>query len=221
MFEELKKIGITTATQRATCGLLAAGGLFAIFFFNIFGVEGNARVSFMWVTVVVCSLVTVSSIANLAMAANTNLMKGIEKYAQKSPDPHAAMVRLESTWREGLDFKSGRIDKEYIICLQGMRSIVIPLENAVWVCKRAARNYTYSTALEIMMVCFRDGKPQSCRLQGDAISMIFSHIMENCPHIAVGHENKLEKLYQQKDLQGIREYARIQRARAGEAELWQ
>ena len=210
MFDELKQKGNKTAVTRSICGLIGSAGFIVIFFFNVFGLEPDAIERWKWIVVAMCTLAAIGSIMSWIRATNTSLMSGIDKFCKKTDNPTATMARLEKTWNEGLDFKSGRIDKEYIICLLGMRSKVIPLENAVWVYKHVSRNN--GAVFVNVMVSFSNSETKSCLLNEGAVDAILSYVMKNCPDIAVGYEKELEKLHHSKDMIGLKERAHDQRA---------
>lgn len=209
MFKDLTQKGNQTAIKRSICGLIGAAGFIVIFFFNVFGLETDVIEHWKWIVIAVCALVAIASVVNWIRAANTSLMKNIDKFCAKTADPAATMARLEKIWNEGYNFGIGRMDSEYIILVLGLRTKIIPLENAVWVYKKTTRQqYTTHTHL---FVCYLDDKYQSVALNPGAVDAITSYIYKTCPDMAVGYDVKLEKCYNSKDMQGLKEYALVQR----------
>jgi len=210
MFEDLKQIGNKTAVKRSMAGLAGACGFIILFYFNIFGLNAAAIARWRGIMLFACALVAVASIVNWVRASNTSLMRGIEKYCEKTNDPNATMARMKEVWDHGFDFGSGRMNSAYIIALLGLRSLVIPLENALWAYKKVTTGNVGT--FTHLFVCYDKRKYQSVALDSGAIEAITNYIFKNCPDIAVGYDKKLDKFYADADVAGFREYARAQRS---------
>ena len=214
MAKELKARGNKTAVTRSICGLLGAALLFILFSLNVFKLPRDIIARWQFIAYIMCALVAIASTLNWVRAGKNSLLTGIKKFCDTTPNPEATMMRLEKTWKDGLDFNTGRIDNEYIIYLPGMTSKIIPLKNAVWVYKDVSKDFKTGVAYIHLFICFDNNEYQSIAFHNhDAINMILNYISENRPDIAVGHEKETEKLYNNKDMDGLRKYARAKRSR--------
>ena len=203
---------------RAVCGIIAAVLIYFICFLNVFGLRSDVIVRLQPFAYMLCALMVVACVVHLVRASNTSLIKGIENFCKKTAYPDAMMARLERTWNSGLDFKAGRIDHEYIICLIGMHSKVIPLGNAVLAYKYVTRSG--HAQFVNLMVAYNDGNTQSCKFDNQGIvDTILKYILDKCADIAVepkavyglGSPTETEELFNSKDMNGLRRYARAQR----------
>ncbi|MCL1926453.1 MAG: hypothetical protein FWF95_04880 [Syntrophorhabdaceae bacterium] len=208
MAEELKAIGKKAAVRQSIVILLIAAFTCIFFSFDLPVFLSAHRQLIAYIT---CALAAISLAITWKDAEKNSLLKEIEKICKTTSNPGATMARLEETWRDGLDLKPGRIDKEYIIYLNGTILKIIPLKNVVWVYDEISDDkygYVY------LFVCFDNNKYQSINFfNHDAPDMILNYISENCPDIATGHETEIEKLYDNKDMDGVRKYARAKRNR--------
>ena len=211
MLEELKKNVNKTAISRSICGLLGAGVFSVFIFFNLFGLDAAALARWRWIALSMCALVAVASAANWVRAAGNSPAKDIEKFCKSTISPKAAMARLEKTWHEGTRFKTVRMDSEYIICIVGMRAYVIPLKDVFWAYKYLSR--TSGIEYARFEVVLQDEKRHSFKLNHDqaVIDAIIHHITENCPSVITGYSDEMEKLYRQKDMMGLRQYALLKK----------
>ena len=139
-------------------------------------------------------------------------LEGIIKFCKKADNSDAIMARLERTWKTGFDFGSGRIDNEYLIGLNKMRTKVIPLGSVVWA-------YMYTASLNggvvrvDLTVGYNTRKLDSCVLDNAAIVRILDYITKNCPDIAVGHSKEADKFFRKRNMEALKEYARAQRSK--------
>jgi len=138
-------------------------------------------------------------------------MKGITKFCKKADNSDVMMERLEKTWKTGFDFGSGRIDNEYLIGLNKMRSKVIPLESVVWAYKHIATQYGKIVRVDLT-VGYNTRKLGSCVLDDTAIARVLDYIMKNCPDIAVGHNKEADKFFRKRNMEALKEYANAQRS---------
>ena len=209
MFEELKQKGHKLAVRSSILGLIGIIAFVAIYIFYVSGFEPEAAERWKWIMIIMCTLSVIGPALNLRRATSVSLMENIKRFCDESVNPDATMARIEKTWGEGVDFQSGRIDNEYIICLFGMRSKVIPLENAVCAYKYISRSN--GAMLVHLRVYFSNSKMESCLLNEGAVDTILSYIKKNCPDIATGYTKEMEKLYDNKDMSGLKELAHTQR----------
>ena len=179
--------------------------------FSLFHFKLSPNISEHWRDVAygTLGLVAIASFVNWLRAKNNSFFTGIEDFCKTTVNSEDTMRRLENTWEEGFDFKSGRIDKDYIICLLETSSKVISLENVVWVYKNVTRNMKTDATYVHLFVCFDNGKYQSAEFQNeDSVDAILKYISEDCPDIATGREKEIENLYNNKDMEGLKRYAR-------------
>ncbi|MDR3295074.1 MAG: hypothetical protein LBT26_04485 [Clostridiales Family XIII bacterium] len=216
MFEDLKAKGNKTAAQKSVLGLVSAALVFAIFQLNVFGFGAEAYVRWKPIVPWACAFVAVVCIINWIRAIGASGVKQIQKFCAKTPNPDAVMARLEQTWRNGLDFKAGRMDTEYLIITpDGFKVKVIPLKGIVWVYKDIVKSsnarYVY------IRLEYKDEKARKHNfgLNDSAADRIMAYIMENCPGVAVGHDEERKRMFKAKDWHGLQENARIQRVAAG------
>jgi hypothetical protein len=207
MFEDLRQKGNKTAVKRSIYGLIGIIGLIIIFFFDVFnaGIDANMKRAALALGVVAA----VACIVNWIRAANASLINGIEKFCKKTANPDAMMARLEKTWSDGFDFKSGKMDREYIIMILGLHTNVVPLEKAVWVYKRTVNNRGVMRVC--VVVAYNNGKERECALNHAAVDMILQYLLENSSDIAVGYTKETAKSYRRKDMMAVREQALTQR----------
>lgn len=215
MQEDLKARGNKTAIRRAVAGLIGGIGLFAMFYLNIFGISEETYARWKWIGLGALALVVIASAVNLARATGASGMTKIKKYCAGTPNPDATMARLEQTWRNGLDFKQGRIDTEYVIMSDGLATKVIALQNAIWAYKYVAKVNNVNS----VFVCleYREGKSQRCSLglHDSAADQIVAYFMHHCPSVSVGYDKEREQMFKAKDWNGLLENARTQRIAAG------
>ena len=210
MFEDLRQRGNKTATNRSVFGLLGSIGFFVIFFFDVFNLGEGAFERWKWVVLVMCAAAAIASTVNLVRSGNVSLMKGIEKYCNKTNDPEAMMARMKKVWETGFDHGAGKIDPEYIILILGLSSKVIPLGDALWAYKKVTQDIGRGTYTHLF-VCYDQHKYHSAAISAEAVEAILAYILKNCPGVAVGYDKQLDQFYSEMDTQGFREYASSQR----------
>jgi hypothetical protein len=150
--------------------------------------------------------------------------KDIKKYCENTADPAATMAQLEKTWNEGFNFGEGRMDKNFIISIRNQTGRIIELEKAVW----AYIGQNIVTGKEDTLVTLnyyekeeRQKKPKEIdisvifdmfvNLKPESIDAIFNYIKENRPDIVIGYSEEAERLYNDGDMEGLKELARKQR----------
>ena len=147
----------------------------------------------------------------LVKTNRNDMMRGIEKFCSESANPEATMERLEKVWSDGHNFLSGRMDKDYIILLiaRGLTSYVYPLKNVV----RAYKYISYNGAVKTASLClvFDNGKEEDNQLGEAMVDTVLGHLWTDNPDIAIGNEKEAIRLHKNKDIDGLRAYARQQR----------
>jgi hypothetical protein len=107
------------------------------------------------------------------------------------------------------------MDTEYIIITEGFKVKVIPLPGVVWAYKYIVKST--HTRYVYMYWEYRDEKSRKHNfgLNDSAADRIMAYIMENCPRVAVGHDEERARMFKAKDWHGLQENARVQRVAAG------
>ncbi|MCL2086269.1 MAG: hypothetical protein FWH05_01585 [Oscillospiraceae bacterium] len=161
-----------------------------------------------------------------------NAEKGIKLFCNKTDSPQETFRRLEQTWEHGTAFVQNqangtlteqlpiRIDRDYLIGIMGfwLNVKIIPFENAVWVHAGkpdketgiADRLYIYSVKDSIYSRKKYKIKPMA---NVDLTEGILDYIVDNCPNIAVGKYKEAENLWNNKNIDGLREFAVGNRSR--------
>ena len=142
--------------------------------------------------------------------------KALERFCSKTPNPAATMARLEQTWRNGMDFVSGRIDNEFIITLIRGTVNIVSLQQAVWV-YGAKQSMNFIPMSANLFVRSREGKTQCLGLSGfhgKRLDMLLSYIFDKCPNIVVGNGADYAKLFKAKNWDELINRARYQRPNA-------
>lgn len=192
-----------------TCLIVAAVplGLFAFIRFH----DGEGLI------LPICGVVfTVSIVLGVIRMVSSRIDAGkkIRKFCDKTPDPVATMARLEQTWRDGLDFKYGKMDSEFIIVQVNFRTSVISLRDAVWVYGiRQSVNFIPSGTY--LYVHYKEAKRRTVSLSGiraKYLDMILTYVYSNCPHIYVGNDFAIAKIYRTKNWDELLRYAQMQRS---------
>lgn len=142
-------------------------------------------------------------------------IKSLRRYANTTQNPEAALGRLKKTWESGEQLRDWcRMDEEYIIvCINGpCYANVIPVREVVWAYKTVTRVNAVIKTDTRLMVRYANQKGGSISISEQTVDYILQQFMEKHPDIVVGHNREVEKLYLKKDMAGLKEYARQQRA---------
>lgn len=142
-------------------------------------------------------------------------IKSLRRYANTTQNPEAALGRLMKTWESGEQLRDWcRMDEEYIIvCINGpCYANVIPVREVVWAYKTVTRVNAVIKTDTSLMVRYANQKGGSISISEKTVAYILQQFMEKHPDIVVGHNREVEKLYLKKDMAGLKEYARQQRA---------
>ncbi|MCD7990534.1 MAG: hypothetical protein LUK37_01570 [Clostridia bacterium] len=142
-------------------------------------------------------------------------IKSLRRYANTTQNPEAALGRLKKTWESGEQLRDWcRMDEEYIIvCINGpCYANVIPVREVVWAYKTVTRVNAVIKTDTSLMVRYANQKGGSISISEQTVDYILQQFMEKHPDIVVGHNREVEKLYLKKDMAGLKEYARQQRA---------
>ena len=207
MFDDLKATGNKIASRRLIFGLVAVALAFILFHFNVFKLSPDAIRLWLVFTYGMFALTVVTSIVDWGRAKNNNVFKGIEKFCNATANPEETMTRLEKTWKEGFDFKMGRIDKDYIIYIPGVSSEVISIKTVVWAFKKKIK-----ASCVYLVLYFEERNHRMVEFNnGIFVDTILDYISKNCPDIAIGREEEIENLYKNKDMEGLKRYARAMR----------
>jgi hypothetical protein len=157
-----------------------------------------------------------------------NTRRSIEKFCNKTANPKTTLDRLGKTWKYGESFglPSIRIDKEYIIILTALMGAmtavkIIPLKYVVWIHsneRKAKRSESKNVLNVFFNAQFTDSHPYSHKkytiVNSDNIDIaksIVRYISVHYPDIAVGDRKEPGAFLQNKDLDGLRAYARKRR----------
>lgn len=199
--------------------------LFIISFFNLFGfvnllVEGsNVKPEDMRLYgVIFCIFTMAISLAILWRKIKENpekvFVKSLARYADTTQNPDATLERLKKTWETGEQLRDWcRMDSEYIIdCMNGpCYANVIPVQEVVWAYKTVTRVDVVIKGNTTLNVRYANHKGGSISISEKTVDYILQRFMEKYRDIAVGHNREVEKLYLNKDMVGLKEYARQQR----------
>ena len=184
---------------------------------------------FFWMIDFVHWFVSVFSVFSFALSAVLlirvlagSVTNGINKYLSKQTNPDAARKRLEETWKNGLRFKTGRIDTAYIISISRfLSSKVVPLQDVVWVYVQTMNGgfvpvsgSVLAPARNIKFLCvwYADGSCVTLSPESKGgIYTIWDYIRVNCPDVALGDTKEARRLYNAKEIHNLREYAHTQR----------
>ena len=206
----MKARGDAIALKRSLLGLCVAGLLYLAFPLNVFGFTADALEGWRITAFIIYVIVTIFSVLSWVRSNNACLIRGVERFCETTQSPDYTMSRLEETWSRGTEMKAGRMNESFIIYTQGMRSRVIPLEQAVWAYKTARRRGGF--LYPALVVFFSDDQDQSYPFyDAPALDQILSYLRENCPDIALGREKEIENLYHNGEIDKLRTFARAQR----------
>jgi hypothetical protein len=222
MLEELKQRSNKLAAIRLLVGTVGVVGFFLLCRFNVLE-WGSIIGAWPWFVPGFCGLAAIGVVWTCVEISRGSVTKGIEKFCQKTQNPDSTMVRLERTWRHGvdftedmgrlgkMDFKTCRMDSEYIIFAKLYSSKVLTLKNAVWVWQDVDQVKGFIHVK--LMVYYENGKLEQLILftSHRAADKMIEYILEHCPYIAVGHNKETERLYKDKNMAGFKEYAIVQR----------
>lgn len=142
------------------------------------------------------------------------LVKSLKRYANTMQDPDAVLERLKKTWETGEQLRYWcHMDDEYIIdCMNGpCYANVIPVKEVVWAYKTVTRTGAVIKTNSTLFVHYANHKSGSISISENTIDYILQQFTEKNRDIAVGHNSQVEKLYFNKDMAGLREYAHQQR----------
>ena len=177
--------------------------------------------------ITVCGLVIF-----LIRTIKPNAKKSVELFCSKTDNPQETFKRLEHTWEHGTVFVQNqangipteqlpfRIDKEYLIGIMGfwLNVKIIPFRNAVWVhAGKSDKETGISDQLYIYSV--KDGVYSRRKYKIKPIANvhltegILDYIVDNCPNIAVGKYKEAKNLWNNKDIDGLRDFAKSNRLR--------
>jgi hypothetical protein len=142
----------------------------------------------------------------------------------------AAFIKKFPTHSKGSTKRISRIrfGREFIIIITGLKINIIPLKNAVWVYSIRKKVKKHSNKKIIFLdskngayyihkynrlyIHFADGKREKYPLTSvediDTIDFIIGCVSLNCPEIAVGYSKEAKALWKNKDIGGLRAYAR-------------
>lgn len=141
-------------------------------------------------------------------------VKSLTRYAGTTQHPEATLERLKKTWESGEQLRDWcRMDEEYIIeCINGPGyANVIPVQEVVWAYKTVTRVDAVIKTDTRLCMRYENRKGGSISISGKTVDYILQQFMEKHRNIAVGHNREVEKLYLEKDMMGLKEYARRQR----------
>lgn len=142
-------------------------------------------------------------------------IKSLRRYANTTQNPEATLERLKTTWESGERLRDWcRMDEQYIIaCINGPGyANVIPLQEVVWAYKTVTRVNAVIKTDASLMVRYANQKGGDISISEKTVDYILQQFMEKHRDIVVGHNREVEKSYLKKDLVGLREYVRQQRA---------
>lgn len=142
-------------------------------------------------------------------------VKSLRRYANTTQNPEATLERLKTTWESGERLRDWcRMDEQYIIaCINGPGyANVIPLQEVVWAYKTVTRVNAVIKTDASLMVRYANQKGGDISISEKTVDYILQQFMEKHRDIVVGHNREVEKSYLKKDLVGLREYVRQQRA---------
>lgn len=149
----------------------------------------------------------------ILIRSRISVEKTLVKFCDGAKSPASVMVRLEKVWQSGTDVKYGRVDNEYLVALVNLTVYVFPLQNAVWIYgERSSVNFIPTSS--VLYVHYKEGKKQRMSFSGfrsKYLDMMLSCIFEFCPHIYVGNDFQIGKLYKEKNWQELSRYAQMQR----------
>jgi len=121
-----------------------------------------------------------------ALVFSNRFLRGIEAFCNQTSDPASTMARVENIWTQGVKgAKYCRMDAEYLVWGNGLRSEVIPFNEL-------ARAYIYPFRGNLILrLIFKSGKDQSLMLDATGSTAkrqaiektIFEHIEEHHPDI--------------------------------------
>lgn len=204
---------------------LIGAALFIIFFFDLFGFalalsEGSGKTSedmrlygeIFSVFILIFSLVPLWRKSR--EDPEKTFVKSLMRYADTTQNPQETLERLKRTWESGEQLRDWcRMDEEYIIdCINGpCYANVIPVQEVVWAYKTTARVEGVIKTNTSLMVRYANQKGGTISISEKTVDYILQQFMEKEPNIVVGHSREVEKLYQKKDMAGLKEYARQQR----------
>lgn len=216
MYEDLNKPDKKRVVILISLTVLAVV-VYIIIYFNLFGftdmLEDGGIKSARLYGGIYCAFVGITPLLGLPGALANTPLKSLKKYAQTTEDPDAVLKRLQETWKNGYQLRSWcRMDERYLITfINGTYANVVPIKDVVQAYKRVARfNFVIKvhTSLEVR---YANQKPGSVPLSEAVIDYILQQFMEKHHDIAVGNNHDVEELYCQKDMAGLKEYARQQR----------
>lgn len=208
------------------CVLLFVAALFIIFFFELFPLAGElAKGSSVTpadmklygeiFSVSIFVLTFAALVRKIKENPEKVFVKSLRSYANTTQDPEAVLERLRKTWESGGQLCDWcRMDEEYIIaCINGPGyANVIPLQEVVWAYKTVTRVNAVVKTDASLMVRYANRKGGNISLSERTVDFILQQFMEKHRDIVVGHNREVEKLYLKKDMAGLKEYARRQRA---------
>lgn len=141
-------------------------------------------------------------------------VKSLARYANTTQQPEVVLARLKKTWENGEQLRDWcRMDDEYIIvCINGpCYANVIHVHDVVWAYKTVTRTGGLIKTDTSLDVRYANHKGGSISISEKAVDYILQRFMENYHNIVVGHNRKVKKLYLNKDMEGLKEYAHQQR----------
>lgn len=217
MYEDLNKKNMKIVVL-SLCLFVLAAAMLSIIYFDLFGfVDFISDKDFTPEKVrlyggIFFAVIGVAGIIGLLRALASTPMKSLEKYAKKTGHPEATLERLKESWRNGYAIRKWcHMDDAYIITfINGTYANVVLIEDVVWAYKTVTRMNFIKTGATLFLR-YANQKSASITVSEAVIDILLQQLMEKHRDIVVGHNREVETLYRQKDLAGLKEYARQQR----------
>lgn len=225
MYDNWKKNNKKLVMLMALISAIGAA-LFIIFFFDLFHfadalakgsavTPGNMKLYGEIFSICILLLTLPALVRKIREDPEKVFVKSLRRYANTTQNPEAALERLRKTWESGELLRDWcRMDEEYIIeCINGpCYANVIPVQEVVWAYKTVTRVNGVIKTDTRLMVRYANHNGGSISISENTVDYILQQFMEKHRDIVVGHNREVEKLYLKKDMAGLKEYARQQRA---------